>query len=58
MAPPPVTSGAVPLEQMIGDFANMGFTRQQVMNAVSEMASSGQKIEVNSVLDRLMRAHA
>ena len=59
MPPPPATSGAVQtsLEHMIADFANMGFTRAQVLNVVSEMASSGQKIEVNSVLDRLMRSN-
>jgi len=57
--PPPAsaaqTSGAVPLERMIVDFGNMGFSREQVLGVVGEMAATGKKIEVNSVLDKLMR---
>ena len=57
--PPPAsavqTSGAVPLEHMIADFGNMGFSREQVLGVVGEMAATGKKIEVNSVLDKLMR---
>ena len=56
--PAPTSPGAVPLENMIVDFANMGFTRQQVLAVVGEIASTGQKIEVNTVLDKLMRTNA
>jgi len=45
----------VPLEHMIADFGNMGFSREQVLGVVGEMAATGKKIEVNSVLDKLMR---
>ena len=57
-APAPTSPGAVPLESMIVDFANMGFTRQQVLAVVGEIASTGQKVEVNTVLDKLMRTNA
>jgi hypothetical protein len=40
---------------MIADFASMGFTRDQVLSVVGQMSERGDKIEVNSVLDKLMR---
>ena len=55
---PPTSPASVPLEHMIADFASMGFTRQQVVDAVGAMAARGEKIEVNDVLDRLMREFA
>ena len=51
-------SASVPLEHMIADFASMGFTRQQVTDTVGAMAARGENIEVNEVLDRLMRGVA
>jgi hypothetical protein len=41
---------------MIADFANMGFTRGQVLNVVGGMSQRGENIDVNTVLDRLMHA--
>lgn len=53
---PTATTNAVPLEHMIADFANMGFTRGQVLNVVGSMSQRGENIDVNTVLDRLMHA--
>ena len=52
------SSNTVRLEDMIADFAGMGFTRQQVTETVGGMSARGEKIEVNEVLDRLMTRYA
>ena len=44
----------VPLEKVVDDFANMGFTRDQVRSVVHRLTESGQTIDTNVVLDHLM----
>ncbi len=40
--------------QVIDDVANMGFSRHEVRAVVTELMDSGQSIDLNVVLDRLM----
>ena len=40
--------------QVIDDVANMGFSRRDVQQAISEISRSGQSVDLNVVLDRLM----
>ncbi len=39
---------------MIDDVASMGFSRHEVRGVVTELMDSGQSIDLNIVLDRLM----
>ena len=44
----------VSMEKVVDDFANMGFTRDQVRRVIRDMTESGQGVDLNVVLDRLM----
>ncbi len=44
----------VPLEKVIDDIVNMGFSRHEVRGVVTKLMESGQSIDLNIVLDRLM----
>lgn len=46
----------VPLEQVIDDVANMGFSRHEVKEVVLDLMNKGQSVDLNIVLDRLMHA--
>lgn len=42
------------MEQIIADISAMGFHRQQVMGVINELQRSGQNVDLNVILDRLM----
>ena len=42
------------MEKIVDDFANMGFTREQVRGVIRQMQDAGQPVDLNVVLDRLM----
>lgn len=44
----------VSMEKVVDDFANMGFTRDQVRGVIRELTEAGQGVDLNVVLDRLM----
>ena len=44
----------LPLERVIDDVASMGFSRREVKEVVLEMMHSGQAVDLNVVVDRLM----
>ena len=44
----------VNVERFIDDFASMGFTRDQVRGVIRDLSDSGQTVDTNVVLDRLM----
>ena len=46
----------VNVERFIDDFASMGFTRDQVRGVIRELSDSGQTVDTNVVLDRLMNS--
>ena len=43
--------------QVIDDVANMGFSRHEVRGVINQLMDNGQAVDLNIVLDRLMRAH-
>ena len=45
---------SVPLDKVIDDIVNMGFSRHEVRDVVTKLMESGQSIDLNIVLDRLM----
>ena len=45
---------SVPLDKVIDDIVNMGFSRHEVRGVVTKLMESGQSIDLNIVLDRLM----
>lgn len=44
----------VSMDKVVEDFANMGFTRDQVVGVIRELQDAGQGVDLNVVLDRLM----
>lgn len=44
----------LPLEHVIDDVAGMGFSRHEVRDVVVSMMQSGQAVDLNLVVDRLM----
>lgn len=44
----------VSMDKVVDDFANMGFTREQVRGVIRELQESGKGVDLNLVLDRLM----
>ena len=44
----------VSMDKIVEDFANMGFTRDQVVGVIRELQDAGQGVDLNVVLDRLM----
>ena len=44
----------LPLERVIDDVAGMGFSRHEVRDVVVAMMQSGQAVDLNLVVDRLM----
>ena len=40
--------------QLIDDVANMGFSRRDVQGAINDISRSGQSVDLNVILDRLM----
>ena len=42
------------MDKVVEDFANMGFTRDQVVGGIRELQDAGQGVDLNVVLDRLM----
>lgn len=53
-APAQAQTHTVPLEKVIDDIVNMGFSRHEVRGVVTKLMESGQSIDLNIVLDRLM----
>lgn len=51
---PQAQTHSVPLEKVIDDIVNMGFSRHEVRGIVTKLMESGQSIDLNIVLDRLM----
>lgn len=51
---PQAQTHTVPLEKVIDDIVNMGFSRHEVRGIVTKLMESGQSIDLNIVLDRLM----
>jgi hypothetical protein len=45
----------VPIEKVVEDVAAMGFTRQAVRDVVRRLTENGQSVDLNIVLDQLMR---
>jgi hypothetical protein len=45
---------ALDMVQVIDDVCHMGFSRQDVRSAVTELTEKGQAVDLNIVLDRLM----
>ena len=41
--------------QVIDDVANMGFSRHEVKGVVLDLMDKGQSVDLNVVLDRLMK---
>ena len=39
--------------KVVDDFANMGFTREQVVGVIRELQEGGRDVDLNQVLDRL-----
>lgn len=50
---PRTNTRSVPLDQIISDISNMGFSRGQVMTVVNQLQSAGQNVDLNVILDRL-----
>jgi hypothetical protein len=50
----PANFGFARAAQVIDDVASMGFSRHEVRGVVTELMDSGQSIDLNIVLDRLM----
>ena len=42
--------------QVIDDVSSMGFSRHEVHGVISDLMDNGQSVDLNVVLDRLMRA--
>ena len=49
-----VRNVSVSMDKVVEDFANMGFTREQVRGVIRTMQDSGKEVDLNQVLDRLM----
>ncbi|KXZ47712.1 hypothetical protein GPECTOR_33g594 [Gonium pectorale] len=48
-------SRTVPLDKIIADIAQMGFSRGDVMNAVNSLQASGKALDLNTIIDKLTR---
>ena len=44
----------VPIDDVVDKVATMGFSREQVRAAVRKLTESGQSVDLNVVLDKLM----
>jgi hypothetical protein len=44
----------VSLDKVVSDIVAMGFSHGQVMGVVRQLQSSGQALEMNVIIDRLM----
>lgn len=53
--PSQVSSSRIPIERVVEDVAAMGFTRQAVREVVRKLTENGQSVDLNIVLDQLMR---
>jgi hypothetical protein len=57
-APPPppaqLSSSKVPMEKVVDDLSQMGFTRDEVRGVIRSLTENGQSVELNVVIDRLM----
>lgn len=53
-SPAQVTTSKMPIDRVIDDVANMGFSRDQVFAVVRTLHANGQNIDLNVVLDKLM----
>ena len=51
-----VSSSRVPIERVVEDVAAMGFARHQVRDTVRRLTESGEAVDLNKVLDSLMRS--
>mmetsp|Transcript_6585 Transcript_6585/g.19879 ORF Transcript_6585/g.19879 Transcript_6585/m.19879 type:complete len:133 (+) Transcript_6585:2-400(+) len=51
-----VSSSRVPIERVVEDVAAMGFAKHQVFLAVRRLTESGEAVDLNKVLDSLMRS--
>ena len=40
--------------QLIDEIATMGFSRRDVQGAITDISRSGQSVDLNVILDRLM----
>jgi hypothetical protein len=53
-SPPQVQNEDIPLDVIVGEFASMGFTRDEVMTVLGKMEARNEQKEMNSILDKLM----
>lgn len=47
-------SQLLPLDKVVSDIVAMGFSHSQVMSVVRQLQASGQGLEMNVIIDRLM----
>ncbi|XP_059294182.1 uncharacterized protein LOC132047231 isoform X1 [Lycium ferocissimum] len=50
----PRTGNRVPIDDVVDKVTNMGFSRDQVRTTVRRLTESGQAVDLNTVLDKLM----
>lgn len=50
----PGTGNRVPIDDVVDKVTNMGFPRDQVKATVRRLTESGQAVDLNTVLDKLM----
>lgn len=50
----PSTGNRVPIDDVVDKVTNMGFSRDQVRATVRRLTESGQAVDLNTVLDKLM----
>lgn len=48
------TGNRVPIDDVVDKVTNMGFSRDQVRATVRKLTESGQSVDLNVVLDKLM----
>ena len=53
-SPPQMQNEDIPLDVIVGEFASMGFTRDEVMTVLGKMEARNEQKEMNSILDKLM----
>ena len=53
---PAMTTGVakVPIDKVIEDVSNMGFSRDEVRAVIRSLTDNGQTVDLNQVIDRLM----
>jgi len=50
-----MSSSKMPIEKVIEDVSLMGFTKDEVRTVVRELTKQGKTVDLNVVLDKLMK---